>query len=343
MGAECVRLRSTVGFLVGYSLAQEAWLWRASTVALLAVCVVGTWWPAIRAANKQQRRAEPLRSNTAFSATTSPSPKLTLSRRSPAVGRRWCTHKTRAAHRSPAARRRSSGSGQDQPHTTASRQTRRASTCSLSPAAFRLTLAGRGFISGGFMGAEGRRCGASGRGTSDWTQATCPELVPAAGSTFSTARSELACCRQPPFCQYHQVRHINNKASACVFQNKSWFGTYLLQHFRSKNIKNMYTVAACINFCFLHVLNTVCIGNERDYQADKLILDYWRGLDTSDATKLLLDCANLTTTIRQHWLALRGAVYVIQIFWVTVISRGNWCMMTMSFKTGKKRFLCAKG
>lgn len=42
MGAECVRLRSTVGFLVSYSLAQEAWLWRASTVALLAVCVVGT-------------------------------------------------------------------------------------------------------------------------------------------------------------------------------------------------------------------------------------------------------------------------------------------------------------
>lgn len=157
------------------------------------VVVVGgdTWWPAVRAADKQQQRAEPHQSNTVFSATTSPSPKLTLSRRSPAAGTRWCTRKTRTAHRSPADRRRGSDSNRDQPHTTASRQTRHASTCSLSPATFRLTLATNSFISGGFMGADGCRWESTGRGPADRTRASCPEPVPAAGLTFSEVRSEL--------------------------------------------------------------------------------------------------------------------------------------------------------
>jgi len=154
-------------------------------------CVVGTWWPAVRAADKQRQRAEPLQSNTAFSATTSPSPKLTLSRRSPAMGRQWCTHKTRAAHRSPAGRRRSSGSGKNQPHTTPSRRSRRASTCSVSPATFRLTLAARAFISGGFMGADRGRRNATGPGTAGGAQASRPRLHPEAGRASSGARSEL--------------------------------------------------------------------------------------------------------------------------------------------------------
>lgn len=119
-----------------------------------------TWLRAARAIDRQRWRAERPRPDKAFSATTSPTQGPTWSRRSPAEGRRWCTHKTRAAHRSCQGRRRSSGSGQDQPHTSASRRTRRASTFSRSVASFRLALAGFGFINGGFMGAEGSsRCG----------------------------------------------------------------------------------------------------------------------------------------------------------------------------------------
>lgn len=109
------RIRPRVVFwsIVLWPMRPDCGKWWALQLLVtpLTGCVVYTWWPAIRAANKQQQRAEPLQSNTVFSATTSPSPKLTLSRRSPAVGRRWCTHKMRAAHRSPAGRRRSSGSG----------------------------------------------------------------------------------------------------------------------------------------------------------------------------------------------------------------------------------------
>ncbi|TNN47436.1 hypothetical protein EYF80_042379 [Liparis tanakae] len=41
------------------------------------------------------------------------------------------------------------------------------------------------------MGAGKCACGSTGRATADWTRASRPELVPAAGSTSSAARSEL--------------------------------------------------------------------------------------------------------------------------------------------------------
>lgn len=75
------------------------------------------------------------------------------------------------------------------------------------------------------MGAEGRRRGASVRGTSDWTQASCPELVPAAGSASLAARSALACVRQPPS-RERQGENIYYGASAYVFQNKCRFVNY---------------------------------------------------------------------------------------------------------------------
>lgn len=146
---------------------------------------------------------------------------MTLSHRSPAVDRRQRPRKTRAAHRSPAARRRRSGSGQSQPQTTASRRCRRASTCSLSPAAFRLTLAAGRFISGGFMGAE--CCGnRPGGGTFDYTQASRPDLVPITGWTSSDGAGcrEAAPHSRPHNVKSNQVRHIKKSTSACVFQNK---------------------------------------------------------------------------------------------------------------------------
>lgn len=150
--------------------------------------VRSTWLPAVRAADRQRQRAEPLRSNTRFSATTNPSPKLTWSRRGDAEGTRWCTQKKAAGHRNPETRRGLSGSGQDQSHRSLLTRARRASTCSVSPDTFRLTLAARAFIGGGFMGA-GRGGGRAGAlGTAAWTQTSRRRPLRSAELAFIEAR-----------------------------------------------------------------------------------------------------------------------------------------------------------
>lgn len=114
----------------------------------------------------------------------SPSPAPTSSRRGSAEGGRRCTRKARAAHRS-------SGSGRDQPHTSPSRRSRRASACSVSPAAFRLALAGRVCISGGFMGAD--RGGGRTAGRAGGTQASRSSVIlQLTGRTYSETRPELS-------------------------------------------------------------------------------------------------------------------------------------------------------
>lgn len=173
---------------------------------------------------------------------------MTWCHRSPAVDRRRRPRKTRAAHRSPAARRRSSGSGQSQPQTTASRRCRRASTCSPSPAAFRLTLAAGRFISGAFMGAG--YCGNRSDGrVFDYTQASRPDLVPMTGWTSSDA---AGCREAAPHSRPHNVKSdaIHSfTTSACVFQNKlesllywTWTDTR-----KTAYTTLIYTPAICIN------------------------------------------------------------------------------------------------
>lgn len=172
--------------------------WGGALLLWLPPCCFSTWWSAVRAADRQRQPAERLRSHTESSSTTSPSPAPTSSRRGPAEGGRRCTRRATAAHRS-------SGSGRAQPHTTPSRRSRRrASTCSVSPAAFRLALAGRVCIGGGFMGPD--RGGGRTAGRAGGTQASRSGFIlQLPGRTYSGARPELSDLT-PPSSSLHSVK-----------------------------------------------------------------------------------------------------------------------------------------
>lgn len=77
---------------------------------------------------------------------------------------------------------------------------RRASTCSVSPDTFRLTLAAGAFIGGGFMDAG--RGGGAAPGTAAWTRTSRRRPLPSAGLAFIEARLEPSdLTRLLDFCQ----------------------------------------------------------------------------------------------------------------------------------------------
>ena len=108
------------------------------------------------------------------------------------------------------------------------------------------------------MGADGRRCGATGRGAADWTQASRPELVPAAGSTSSAARSELAGLRLSVV----TIRAGSSTTPLPVWSFKIKANTLNYADTLMSELTQQCRLHEQFNYgCLLHVFNTVCMEN----------------------------------------------------------------------------------